>query len=106
MSEYSCPIGGVSQGRGGREAPRSKWEVEGGLGKVQLGLRCCPWLDFYSHSSIIYCLSGLAPSIIYCLSGLAPIEMVRMRWAEKQEVKTLKADLLGADGNSRAEPWM
>lgn len=95
MSEYSCPIGGVSQGRGGREAPRSKWEVEGGLGKVQLGLRCCPWLDFYSHSSIIY-----------CLSGLAPIEMVRMRWAEKQEVKTLKADLLGADGNSRAEPWM
>ena len=32
--------------------------------------------------------------------------MVRMRWAEKQEVKALKADLLGADGNSRAEPWM
>lgn len=38
--------------------------------------------------------------------GASSIEMVRMRWAEKREVKALKAGLLGANGNSRAEPWM
>lgn len=52
-------------------------------------------------------LSEWASSIHHLLSEWASsIEMVRMRWAEKQEVKALKADLLGADGNSRAEPWM
>ena len=72
MSEYTGPIASENLGRGGREATKSKWEAEGGLGNIQLGLRCCPWLDFYSHSSIIYYLSRLTPSSIYRLSGLAP----------------------------------
>lgn len=52
-------------------------------------------------------LSEWASSIQHLLPEWASsIEMVRMRRAEKQEVKALKADLFGADGDSRAEPWM
>lgn len=40
----------------------------------------------------------LYPSIIYLPEWAASIEIIKIGWADKQEVKVLKAVLFGADG--------